>query len=61
MTKSDLAAEVGSLLRRHWGLSDGPVKHMVATAGSQGIVVAVRPLGEIDAVDAFSVVIVDRA
>ena len=47
-------------LRRHWGLPDGPVKHLVATAESRGIVVAVRPLGEIDAVDAFSVMIVDR-
>jgi Zn-dependent peptidase ImmA (M78 family)/transcriptional regulator with XRE-family HTH domain len=55
-TPSDAAA----LLRLHWGLPDGPVKHLVATAESHGIVVAVRPLGEIDAVDAFSVVIVDR-
>lgn len=47
-------------LRRHWGLPDGPVKHLVATAESRGVVVAVRPLAEIDAVDAFSVVIVDR-
>ncbi len=49
-----------TLLRRHWDLPDGPVKHLVATAESRGIVVVVRPLGEIDAVDAFSVVIVDR-
>lgn len=49
-----------ALLRRHWDLPDGPVKHLVATAESRGIVVAVRPLGEIDAVDAFSAVIVDR-
>lgn len=54
------AAEAASRLRRHWGLPDGPVKHLVATAESRGIVVAVRPRGEIDAVDAFSVVIVDR-
>lgn len=47
-------------LRRHWDLPDGPVKHLVATAESHGIVVAIRPLREIDAVDAFSVVIVDR-
>ncbi|MFE3444520.1 XRE family transcriptional regulator [Nocardia sp. NPDC059180] len=53
-------AEAAALLRQHWGLPDGPVKHLVATAESRGIVVAVRPLGEIDAVDAFSVVIVDR-
>ncbi|MDF3341685.1 XRE family transcriptional regulator [Mycolicibacterium septicum] len=53
-------AEAAALLRRHWGLPDGPVKHLVATAESHGIVVAVRPLREIDAVDAFSAVIVDR-
>lgn len=53
-------AGAASALRRHWGLPDGPVKHLVATAESRGIVVAVRPLREIDAVDAFSVVIVDR-
>jgi Zn-dependent peptidase ImmA (M78 family)/transcriptional regulator with XRE-family HTH domain len=53
-------AEAAALLRRHWGLPDGPIKHLVATAESHGIVVAVRPLAEIDAVDAFSVVIVDR-
>lgn len=53
-------ASAAALLRQHWGLPDGPVKHLVATAESHGIVVAVRPLAEIDAVDAFSVVIVDR-
>lgn len=53
-------SEAAVALRRHWGLPDGPVKHLVATAESHGIVVAVRPLREIDAVDAFSVVIVDR-
>ncbi|MFT4127767.1 MAG: XRE family transcriptional regulator [Gordonia sp. (in: high G+C Gram-positive bacteria)] len=53
-------AEAAALLRRHWGLPDGPVKHLVATAESRGIVVAVRPRGEIDDVEAFSVVIVDR-
>jgi Zn-dependent peptidase ImmA (M78 family) len=37
-----------------------PVKHLVATVESRGIVVAVRPLSEIDAVDAFSVVVLDR-
>jgi Zn-dependent peptidase ImmA (M78 family)/transcriptional regulator with XRE-family HTH domain len=52
--------EAALALRRHWGLPDGPVKHLVATAESHGIVVVVRPLQEIDAVDAFSVVIVDR-
>ncbi|SEB90595.1 Zn-dependent peptidase ImmA, M78 family [Rhodococcus pyridinivorans] len=53
-------SNAAELLRRHWNLPDGPVKHLVATAESRGIVIAVRPLGEIDAVDAFSVVIVDR-
>ncbi|MGB3763310.1 MAG: XRE family transcriptional regulator [Ornithinimicrobium sp.] len=53
-------AEAAAALRRHWDLPDGPVKHLVATAESRGIVVAVRPLREIDAVDAFSAVIVDR-
>lgn len=55
-----LPSDAAAILRRHWGLPDGPVKHLVATAESRGIVVAVRPLGEIDAVDAFSAVIVDR-
>lgn len=53
-------ADAAVILRKHWNLPDGPVKHLVATAESRGILVAVRPLGEIDAVDAFSVVIVDR-
>lgn len=53
-------SEAATLLRRHWSLPDGPVKHLVATAESHGIVVSVRPLAEIEAVDAFSVIIVDR-
>jgi Zn-dependent peptidase ImmA (M78 family)/transcriptional regulator with XRE-family HTH domain len=53
-------SEAAAALRAHWALPDGPVKHLVATVESRGIVVAVRPLREIDAVDAFSVVIVDR-
>lgn len=53
-------AEAAACLRLHWRLSDGPVKHLVAAAESHGIVVVVRPLAEIDAVDAFSAVIVDR-
>ncbi len=53
-------ADAAALLRRHWSLPDGPIKHLVATAESHGVVVAVRPLAEIEAVDAFSVVIVDR-
>lgn len=57
---STAPSQAAALLREHWQLPDGPVKHLVATAESRGIVVAVRPLGEVDAVDAFSVVIVDR-
>lgn len=53
-------AEAAATLRQHWGLPDGPVKHLVATAESHGIVLAVRPLQEIDDVDAFSVVILER-
>lgn len=53
-------AEAAAALRRQWGLPDGPVKHLVARAESRGMVVVVRPLREIDAVDAFSVVVVDR-
>jgi Zn-dependent peptidase ImmA (M78 family)/transcriptional regulator with XRE-family HTH domain len=53
-------AEAAVALREHWALPDGPVKHLVATAESRGVVVEVRPIREIDAVDAFSVVIVDR-
>lgn len=43
------------------GAPHGPVKHLVATAESRDIVVAIRPLAEIDTVDAVSVVIVDRS
>lgn len=53
-------SEAAAALRAHWDLPDGPVKHLVVTAESHGIVIAVRPLREIGAVDAFSVVIVDR-
>jgi Zn-dependent peptidase ImmA (M78 family) len=53
-------SEAATFLRSHWHLPDGPVRHLVATAESHGIVIAVRPLGEIGAVDAFSTVIVDR-
>lgn len=53
-------ADAAVRLREHWELPDGPVKHLVATAEAHGVVVAVRPEGEIDAVDAFSAVIVDR-
>ena len=53
-------SEAAAALRKHWNLPDSPVKHLVATAESRGIIVAVRPLHEIDAVDAFSAVILDR-
>lgn len=53
-------SDAAKLLRRHWDLPDGPIQHLVSTAESFGIVVAVRPLGEIDSVDAFSSVIVNR-
>lgn len=47
-------------LRDHWGLPEGPIKHLVATAETHGIVVSIRADGEIDDVDAFSAIIVDR-
>ncbi|WP_292891649.1 XRE family transcriptional regulator [Microbacterium sp.] len=53
-------AGAAQALRAHWNLPDGPVKHLVATAESRGIVVVVRPLSEVERVDAFSAVIVDR-
>lgn len=53
-------SDAASSLREHWSLPDGPIKHLVATAESHGVVIALRPLGEIDAVDAFSATIVDR-
>ncbi|WP_300679569.1 ImmA/IrrE family metallo-endopeptidase [Nocardioides sp.] len=53
-------AEAAALLRRHWKLPDGPVRHLTATAESHGVVVVIRPLAEIDAVDAFSLKIVER-
>lgn len=53
-------ADAAAALRQHWGLPGGPVKHLVATAEAHGIVVAARPAGDIDDVDAFSTVLVDR-
>lgn len=53
-------AGAAQALRAHWNLPDGPIKHLVATAESRGIVVVVRPLSEVERVDAFSAVIVDR-
>lgn len=60
VTSGTAPAEAAVMLRDHWELADGPVRHLVATAESHGIVVVVRPVGEIDAVDAFSLLIVDR-
>lgn len=52
--------EAAAALRRHWDIPEGPVRHLVSTAESHGVVVVVRPLAEVEAVDAFSVVILDR-
>ncbi|MFS0735360.1 XRE family transcriptional regulator [Microbacterium sp. 1P10UB] len=52
--------DAAQALRVQWKLPDGPVKHLVATAESHGIVVVVRPLSEIERVDAFSAIIVER-
>lgn len=53
-------AEAAAALRLHWGLPEGPVRHLVTTGESHGVVVAVRPLKEVGDVDAFSVIIVGR-
>ncbi|WP_270352064.1 XRE family transcriptional regulator [Microbacterium testaceum] len=53
-------ADAAQALRAHWNLPDGPVKHLVATAESHGVVVVVRPLSEVERVDAFSAIIVER-
>jgi Zn-dependent peptidase ImmA (M78 family)/transcriptional regulator with XRE-family HTH domain len=53
-------ADAAQALRTHWNLPDGPVKHLVATAESHGVVVVVRPLSEVARVDAFSATIVER-
>lgn len=52
--------DAAQALRAHWNLTDGPVKHLVATAEAHGVVVVVRPLSEVQSVDAFSAVIVER-
>lgn len=52
--------EAAKRLREHWGVGQGPVRHLVATAEARGVVVAIRPVGAIEAVDAFSVVVLDR-
>lgn len=53
-------ADAAQALRAHWGLPDGPVKHLVATTESHGVIVVVRPLSEVERVDAFSAIIVER-
>jgi Zn-dependent peptidase ImmA (M78 family) len=53
-------SRAAAALREHWNLSEGPVKHLVAVAESHGIVVATRPLREVESVDAFSVKVVER-
>lgn len=53
-------ADAAQALRTHWKLPEGPVKHLVATAESRGVVVVTRPQGEVDRVDAFSAIIVER-
>lgn len=53
-------ADAAQALRAHWNLPDGPVKHLVATVESHGVVVVVRPRGEVERVDAFSALIVER-
>lgn len=53
-------AEAAAHLRSFWNIPRGPVKHLVATAEANGIVVGVRPLAEVSNVDAFSTVLNDR-
>lgn len=47
-------AEAAALLRGHWGLGMGPVRHLVATMESNGVVVVVTGQNAIRNVDAFS-------
>ena len=44
------------LLRRHWGIGSGPVRHLAATMESRGIIVTIIALSraEVATVDAFS-------
>lgn len=44
------------LLRRHWGIHSGPVRHLAATMESRGIIVTIISLSraEVATVDAFS-------
>lgn len=57
---STTPAEAAAELRRFWDVPRGPIRHLVATVEAHGIVVAIRPLAEIDNVDAFSTVLNSR-
>lgn len=53
--------QAAQALRQHWKLDRGPVKHLVATMESHGIVVLLaEDTGHIDRVDAFSTVASER-
>lgn len=54
------AEQAASALRRHWGVPEGPIRHLTALAESRGIVVVARPPGAIDAIDAFSIMVNQR-
>lgn len=49
-------AGAAKLLRRHWAVGSGPVRHLAATAESRGIIVTILSLSrrEVATVDAFS-------
>lgn len=53
-------ALAAATLREHWGMTAGPIRHLTANMEAKGVVIAIRPIGAIDAVDAFSTVILDR-
>jgi Zn-dependent peptidase ImmA (M78 family)/transcriptional regulator with XRE-family HTH domain len=53
--------QAAQALRHHWRLDRGPVKHLIATMESHGIVVLLaEETGHIDRVDAFSTVVSER-
>lgn len=49
-------AGAAKLLRRHWGMDTGPLRHLAATMESRGIIVTIVSLSrkEVATVDAFS-------
>lgn len=51
----NLPSEAAAQLREYWNLPTGPVKHLTRRAESNGIVIAVRSLAELETVDGFSV------